>query len=390
VRRLPLSGVRVLDFGIGGVGPWAGSQLAQLGATVVKVEAPNEFILEVLPRWRTATTTYRALNLCKRSVKLNLKDQTDLDTAWTLVDGADVMLENFRSGAIGRMGFGFDDVRARNPRIVYCSANGFGSEGDMAGLACIDPHMQAFSGFASLNGSLPDGERLRFYGAIDLFTSGLIVEAVLAALIQRERTGEAQQVEVTMLGGATTAMLSQLADRAVRSGQAAPMGHQGRYVHPDGLYRTLDRQVAVTVEDDETFRRFCDAIGRPDLFECDEFNTAQARIIHRDALDGEIEKTLPSLPAEWWLIALRRARVPSAPVHYDHELMAHYETWQRGHIRRMEDFDPATGDAMLVAGPPWEFEGIPAEAARSPYPGKHNDTLHRNGDSWDELSRVSP
>lgn len=391
MTALPLTGTRVVDFGIGGVGPWAGSQLAQLGATVVKVEAPNEFILEVLPRWRTATTTYRALNLGKRSVTLNLKDPSGMATAWKLVEGADVMLENFRSGAMERLGFGFDAVRARNDRIVYCTANGFGSTGDMAGLPCTDPHMQAFSGFAALNGHLPDGERLRFYGAIDLFTSGVIVEGILAALLRRARTGEAERVEVTMLGGATTALLSQYAEPASGRGEQRPNGRHGRHVHPDGIYRTRDRPIAVTVEDDAAFDRFCRAIDRSDLLQQGSFRTAGNRLQHADELDKEIEETLAALPAEWWLVALRRARVPSAPVNLDHELASHHQAWAYGHIRSMEDADPETGDAMLVAGPPWDFDGVSASPARAPEPGKHTELfVAAETDVWAALEEAAP
>lgn len=391
-RELPLTGARIADFGIGGVGPWAGSLLAQLGATVVKIEAPNEFILEVLPSWRTATTTYRALNLGKRSVSLNLKDERDLLTAWKLIEGADVMLENFRSGAMERLGFGFEAVSARNPAIVYCSASGFGSRGDMAGLPCTDPHMQAFSGFAAINGHLAEGERLRFYGAVDLFTSNLIVESILAGLLRRHRTGQPQRVEVAMLGGATTALLSQLAAPAMGREQAQPRGRHGGHVHPDAVYRAKDRSLAVSVESDEEFGRFCAAIGRPDLRERREFETTEARLEHRDALDKEIEDTLASAPAEWWLIALRRARIPSAPVHSDYELMAHRDAWAHGHLREMEDRDPSTGDTSVVAGPPWDFVGVEASRARAPSPGKHTDLIGDEAidDLWVQLEETLP
>jgi crotonobetainyl-CoA:carnitine CoA-transferase CaiB-like acyl-CoA transferase len=386
---LPLTGVRVVDFGIGGVGPWAGSQLAQLGATVVKVEAPNEFILEVLPPWREATTTYRSLNLGKRSVTLHLKDEAGVATAWKLLEAADVMIENFRSGAMERLGFGFAAVQAHNQRIVYCSANGFGSEGEMAGLPCTDPHMQAFSGFAALNGHAQGGERFRFYGAIDLFTSGVIVEGVLAGLLRCRRTGEAQHVEVTMIGGATTAMLTQLAETAVRGAPAGPHGHRGHHTYPDGLYRTLDRPIALTVEDDAAFWRFCGALGRPSLADHPDYRSAGDRARHADGLDKEIEAVLASAPAEWWLIALRRAGIPSAPVHRDHEVLAHIEAWRAGHVRHVVDPDAPHGDAMVVAGPPWDFDGVPASPARAPLPGRHTALVVGSGtDVWGELERA--
>jgi crotonobetainyl-CoA:carnitine CoA-transferase CaiB-like acyl-CoA transferase len=384
--ELPLAGVRVVDFGIGGVGPWAASQLAQMGATVVKIEAPNEFMVDVLPRWRTTTTTYRALNLGKRSVRLDLKEKSAATIAGKLLADADVMIENFRSGAMDRLGFGFDAVRARNEHIVYCSANGFGSEGELADLPCTDPHMQAFSGFAALNGHLPDGERLRFYGAIDLFTSGLVVEAVLAGLVRARRTGTAQRVEVSMLGAATSATLTQLAGAALDGATAGPRGRRGGHVHPDGIYRTADRPVALTVEDDDDFRRLCDVLGRAALADRPEYRHPEDRLRHAEILDKEIEDALAEAPAEWWLLALRRARIPSAPVHLDHELRAHVEAWRAGHLRLSTDADSVTGDAMVVAGPPWDFEGVAPAPPRPPSPGADTTlVVHAETDVWAAL-----
>src|SRR5216683_1380215 len=175
---LPLEGIRVVDFGVGGVGPWAGSQLAQLGATVIRIEAPVDFVLSVQPPWRDLTTTFVSLNVGKRSARLNLKDDRARACAWNLVEAADVLIENFRSGVLDRLGLGFEAVAARNPRIVYCCSSGFGREGDRAGLPCTDPHIQAFSGLSAHNGH-GAGERMRYYAGVDLYCSSVIVEAVL-------------------------------------------------------------------------------------------------------------------------------------------------------------------------------------------------------------------
>ncbi len=147
----PLADVRVVDFGVGGVGPFAATLLAWLGADVVKVEAPNEFILDVRPTVGGLSTTYLAINQGKRSVRLDLKDEADRELARGLVADADVVIENFRPGALSRVGFGFDELSSLNPRLVYCSVTGFGGVGPLSGEPCTDPHMQAFSGFAMAN-----------------------------------------------------------------------------------------------------------------------------------------------------------------------------------------------------------------------------------------------
>jgi crotonobetainyl-CoA:carnitine CoA-transferase CaiB-like acyl-CoA transferase len=372
-RSLPLHGIRVVNFGVGGVAPWAASQLAQLGALVVKIEAPNEFIMYTLPPWRGLTTTYAALNANCRSVKLNLKDEGDRQLAWQLVESADVVIENFRSGAIDRMGFGFDVVSRRNPRIVFCSSSGFGREGEMAGLPCTDPHIQALSGFAALNGGDQPGERVRYYGMIDLYTGQLICEAVLAALVARRRFGKPQYIEMTMLGAATALLITKFA--AYLRGGSPPQHGDAHHSAPDGLYSTADGTIAITIELDAQFRALCTVLERDDLARDSRFATAQARRTNVHVLDQEIQRALLAAPSDWWLIALRRAGIACARAHSDHEASAHRETWQRGHLREIEVRGAGT---LRVAAAPWDFEGIDPAPGRAPRPDEDTDLLRKD------------
>jgi crotonobetainyl-CoA:carnitine CoA-transferase CaiB-like acyl-CoA transferase len=382
-RALPLRGTRVVNFGIGGVAPWASSLLAQLGATVVKIEAPNEFIMYTLPPWRGLTTTYAALNANVHSVKLNLKDGVDRALAWRLAETADVMVENFRSGAIDRMGFGFDAVAARNPGIVFCSSSGFGRNGQMAGLPCTDPHIQAFSSFASLNGDEAGGERVRYYAMIDLYCGQLICEAVLAALIARRRVHKPQYVEMTMLGGATSALITRLA--SYLRGGPAPTHRKARHSVPDGLYPTADDTIAVTVESDDGFRSLCAAIERGDLVQDARFATADARLGNVEELDAELERAFSTAPADWWLIALGRAGIACGRVHTDHDVSVHRDTGRRGHLREIAVQGAGT---LCAASPPWDFERIDPVPARAPRPGEHTDLLRKDvANFWLSLER---
>ena len=228
----PLADVRVVDFGVGGVGPFAATLLAWLGADVVKVEAPNEFILDVRPTVGGLSTTYLALNQGKRSVRLDLKNEADRELARGLVADADVVIENFRPGALSRIGFGFDELSSLNPRLVYCSVTGFGGVGPLSGEPCTDPHMQAFSGFAMANADeegLP--RRIRYYGFVDLVTSTVAAEAVCAALLARRAGGGPVRVETSMLEAVTDVL---------RTSAQLPRHEL------DGLFRARDCDVAVT------------------------------------------------------------------------------------------------------------------------------------------------
>jgi CoA:oxalate CoA-transferase len=375
-RALPLRGLRVVNFGVGGVAPWGSSLLAQLGANVVKIEAPNEFLMYTLPPWRSLTTTYAAVNANVYSVKLNLKNEADRVLAWRLVESADVMLENFRSGAIDRMGFGFHAVAARNAKIVFCSSSGFGREGEMAGLPCTDPHMQAFSGFAALNGH-GGGERIRYYAMIDLYCAQLVCEAVLAALVARRALRKPQYIEMNMLGGATSMLMTKLAPY-LRGGP--PPTHRGaRHSAPDGLYRTADGTVAVTVETDAQFASLCNAVQRSDLASDARFATADARLANTEALDAELERAFQAGPSDWWLIGLGRAGIACARVHADHETSAHRDTWRRGHLREIAVHGAGS---LRVASSPWDFEGIRPVPGRAPRPGEHTELLRRDPASF--------
>ena len=380
---LPLKGLKVVNFGVGGVAPWAASQLAQLGATVVKIEAPNEFVMYTLPRWRGLTSTYVAVNANCRSVRLDLKNDDDRRLAWHLAETADVLIENFRSGAIDRMGYGFDAVSKRNPRIVFCSSSGFGRDGVMAGLPCTDPHIQAFSGYASLNGTTPPGERARYYAMIDLFCGQMIAEAVLAALVKRRQSGSPQYIEMSMLGGATSLLITRLAPHL--RGDAVPTSRT-RHAAPDDLYETADGAIAVTVESDAGFRALCNALERDDLLEDARFATAAARLECSEALDEELQKIFRSAPADWWLVALQRAGVASARVLSDQEVVAHRDSWRRGNLREI-----AVGeDRLRVAAPPWDFDGVAPVAGHGPRAGEDTALLRANpGRFWHDITETT-
>jgi len=252
----------------------------------------------------------------------------------------------------------------------------------MAGLPCTDPHIQAFSGFAALNGSGNGaGERVRYYGMIDLYTGQRVCEAVLAALIARRRHDRPQYIEMTMLGSATAMLLTQLAPYLY--GGAAPTNRTARYTAPDGVYQTANRPVALTVESDTQFSALCGALEREELRADPRFATAGARLTNMAALDEELSRTFASAPSDWWLIALRRAGVPCARVHLDHEASSHVEMWRRGNLREIEVKGAGT---LRAAAPPWDFDGIKASPGRAPTPGQDTELLRRGpAQFWDAV-----
>ncbi len=350
----PLAGTRVVDFGVGGVGPFSATLLAWLGADVIKVEAPNEFILAVRPTLDGLGTTYLAINQGKRSVRLDLKDEDDHAVARSLVETADVVLENFRPGALERLGLGFDDVRALNPSVVYCSVTGFGSRGPLAAEPCTDPHMQAFSGFAAQNADRRDGlpRRVRYYAIVDLVTSCAVAEAACAGLLLRGAGGEAVRVETSMLQAMADVLGSPVQQRV-----------------PDALFRTADGHVALTCDGDAEWRKLVDALGSQALQHA-SYARNDDRIVRRDDVEAEIERALVRLPSAAWAHCLGRAGIACARVARDEEVIARKDLWDEGILRDL----PSPSGRLVAGGPPWKLpSGVAAPAA--PKPGEHTEQV---------------
>ncbi|MGI8712287.1 MAG: CoA transferase [Solirubrobacteraceae bacterium] len=354
----PLGGVRVVDFGVGGVGPFSTALLAWLGADVVKVEAPHDFIMSVRPSVGGISTTYLVLNQGKRSVSLNLKDPEDHQLARQLVAGADVVLENFRPGVLDRLGLGFDAARALNANVVYCSATGYGWLGPMAGEPCTDPHMQAFAGFATSNADprtrLP--RRIRYYAFVDLVTSCVIAEAVTAALLVRDREGGSVRVETSMLHA------------VIETQRSVP--HLSKPC-PDGLFRTGDgSRIALTCRDDRDWRRLLVALERPAALRDPALTTAEGRQAKREQINEALAELFATLPAAAWAHAIGRAGVPCVRAASDEEAIVRRDMWDSGILRELP---LSHAGSLIVSGPPWSPAGCPEPTA--PMPGAHTRQL---------------
>ncbi len=370
----PLTGLRVVDVSIMAAGPWIGALLGQLGAEVIKIEPPaGDGTRWAEPLQRGMGTNYMCLNLNKKGVVLDLKSPADRRTALDLAATADVFIQNFRGGVIDRLGLGYAAVCAANPRIVYCSVSGFGETGPLAKEACADFIMQAYSAFARLNGR--PGEELeafRFTGFIDLTTSVVATEGVLAALLERETTGTGQKVEVSMLEAALEMQFTRVAEMLATGIAPRPLGSRSPNLHPDGAYPTLDGEIFVTAHDDAQWRGFCAALARPDVAEDPRFVTNALRVAHREALDAVVEPVFRTRPMIWWMRALERQGVPCALAQHFEAIRHHAQVRANGMV---EDVDTGRWGPVVVGGLPWKFATTPAAVATPPIPGEDTQSV---------------
>lgn len=313
---MPLEGVVVADFSRVLAGPLATVMLADLGATVVKVERPGtgDDTRAWGPPWTADSSSYfECANRSKQSVTLDLDDPRDLRLAHTLARRADVLVENFKEGALARRGLDFTSVRAENPRIVYCSVTGFGSRGGAA-LAGYDFLVQAVGGLMSITGDA-EGEPMKTGVAlVDVLTAKDATMGILAALGARDRTGEGQRVEVNLLSSLLAALANQ-ASVCLATGQAPRrMGNRHPSIAPYEPLRCKDDLLAVACGNDRQFRRLSEVLGAPGLADDPRFTTNSARVEHREALVDVLELRLRHDIADAWAERLTAAGVPAGKV----------------------------------------------------------------------------
>ena len=369
----PLAGLRVIDLSIMAAGPWAAGLLAMLGAEVIKVEPPaGDAVRWNLPHQRGMGTNFIAMNVNKRDIILDLKSKEGLAQAMDLVRTCDILVQNFRVGVMERLGMGFETLHEVNPRLIYCAISGYGEHGPLAKDGCGDPLMQAFSGFACLNGAKGETEdAFRFTGLLDLATSSVACASVLAALIERRTTGLGQKVEVSMLETALEMQSTRVGELLSSGVVPRPMGSESPGLVPDRAFDTLDREVFVTVHSDAEWKGFCKAIGKPELETEARFATNASRVANREALHAFLEPIFLTRPAIWWLRVFQRYGVAGTIAHHFETFRYHEQVVANRMIARL---NTRWGD-ISVGGLPWHFAGTPCVVRECPEPGEHTEEI---------------
>ena len=315
--RGALEGLRVADFSRVLAGPYATMLLADLGADVIKIERPG--VGDETRAWHPpadddGTSTYfLSVNRNKRSVVLDLTTESGREQARALVAESDVLVENFRPGTMERLGLGHQELRARHPRLVYCSISGFGS-GEGAAIPGYDLLVQAVGGLMSVTGTA-DGQPVKAGVAlVDVITGLHASLGVLAALRHRDATGQGQRVEVNLLGSLLSAMVNQASAFAVAGVVPGRMGNAHPSIAPYETFPTADRPIALAVGNDRQFAMLTQTLGQPGLADDDRFRTNTDRVAHRVELRETLTRLLSARGADHWTDVLLAAGVPAGPV----------------------------------------------------------------------------
>jgi len=351
-RAGALAGLRVLDLTRILSGPFATMTLADLGADVVKVEQPGsgDDTRQWGPPFQGAEAAYfLAVNRNKRSVALDLKSAEGLAAVRQLAAEADVLVENFRPGTAARLGLGYEDVAAVNPRIVYASISGYGQTGPDALRPGYDAIAQARSGLMSVTGE-PDGPPVRVgVSATDLTAAMWALVGILAALVEREGSGRGQWVDISLLDGQVS-WLTYVASGYFASGEVPRRyGSAHPTIAPYQAFATSDGEVMLAVGNDSMWRRFAPAAGLGELVDDPRFTTNPDRVRHRAHLIPLVAAALATRTTQEWISTLDAAGVPAGPVQTVDEVMADEQVLARGMVLQTEH--PTAGPLQMVGCP---------------------------------------
>ncbi|MBN8888885.1 MAG: carnitine dehydratase [Acetobacteraceae bacterium SCN 69-10] len=372
----PLAGLKVLEIGHSIAAPYAGMILGELGADVVKMENPGHG--DYARGWgppfsRGSATVFQAVNRAKRGITTDLKDDAQRARLRKLViDEMDVVMHNLKPGAPERLGLGAAGLLAEKPSLIYCNLGAFGARGPLAGHPGYDPLMQAFGGLMSMLGE--DGRPpVRVTASImDLGTGMWTVIGILAAIIERARTGRGGTIDTSLFETSCAWMGIHLAD-FLQSGQLPKRTGSGvGMIVPYQVFATSDGYLMVAAGNDSLFQRLCGALSRPDLAADPRFLKNAGRVENRPALIGALAETFAAQPAAFWTEKLEALGVPCGPVQTLDQVVAHPQTAALGILQDAPDA------SMRTIGLPLSFDGARPQWQRAaPALGEHNHEVFR-------------
>ncbi|MEE8338027.1 MAG: CoA transferase [Dehalococcoidia bacterium] len=343
---LPLDDLTVLDLTRVRAGPTAVRQLADWGADVIKIEAPAPPGAIDLAGGARHGPDFQNIQRNKRSITLNLKADEGKEIFFTLVESADIVVENYRPDVKHRLGIDYEAVRAVNPRVIYGSISGFGQDGPYQGRPGVDQIAQGMGGLMSITG-LPGQGPVRVGIAVADMTAGLqLAQGILIALHERGRSGEGQWVHTSLLE-AQIMMLDFQAARWLIGGEVPPQaGNNHPTAVPTGVFRTTDGHINIAAAGGEMFRRMCEALDAPELAEHEHFSDPRVRAGHRDELNEAIETITVTRPSAQWITVMNEGGVPCGPINTIDQTFADPQVQHLGIAIPMDS--PSIGATQVV------------------------------------------
>ncbi len=332
----PLEGLKVIELALILAGPWAGQTLSDLGAEVIKVEAPRG---DDTRRWgppfiehdgQTSAAYFHSCNRGKTSVTVDLSSEDGQEHMRELVRDADILIENFKVGGLAKYGMDYESLSKVNPRLIYCSITGFGQDGPYAHRAGYDYIIQGMCGLMSITGE-PDGQPQRAgVATTDIFTGIYSVTAILAAVHQRSRTGRGQHIDMSLLDTGVSVTANQALNYLATGTPPVRTGNYHPNLTPYQVFDCADGHIIIATGNDPQYQRLCRLLGLDDMAEAPEFLTNQDRIANREAMTERLNGATLKMSKAELLAACEEQGVPAGPINDMAEVFADPQVQARG------------------------------------------------------------
>jgi formyl-CoA transferase len=379
----PLEGLLVLDISRALAGPYCTMMLGDMGADVVKVERPGRgdesrnwgppFVGDPYATYPGESAYYMAINRNKRGVTINLKSTEGQKIVKQLAAKADVLVENFRTGTLEKMGLGYEDIHALNKRLVYCSISGYGRTGPYARRPGYDFIIQGEGGIMGITGP-EEGPPYRVGVSIVDITTGIFASsAILAALLARDQTGEGQLIDISLLDTAVGLLANVASNYLVGGIEPQRMGNAHFNIAPYEVFRARDRWFTLAAANSIQWEALCDVIDRPELKDDPRFADNQRRLAERTALVEVLSEAFATREANEWLTKLQQAGIPCGSINTIKDVFNHPQAEARK--LRLEIEHPTAG-LIGTPGIPYKMSQTPVEVHRHPpMLGEHTDEV---------------
>ncbi|MEA2777029.1 MAG: hypothetical protein QOF90_2435 [Acetobacteraceae bacterium] len=379
----PLRGLRVFDLTRVLAGPTCAQMLADLGADVIKIERPGAgddtrgFAPPVMPG-TNESAYFVGVNRNKQSVTLDIGQKEGQEIALKLIAGCDILVENFKVGALAKYGLGYEQLHARFPRLIYCSITGFGQTGPYAPRPGYDSLIQAMGGVMSLTGE-PDGLPQKVGVPVaDLFAGLYGCIGILAALHHRDLTGQGsntggQQIDIGMLDTHVAWLANQGMNYLATGENPARLGNQHPNIAPYQVFPTADGHIVLSVANDPTFKRFCEAFNLTHMLEDPRFITNAARVGNRQLVTDTLSPVMQQHPTDWWIERLEALKIGCGPINKLSQVFEDPHVIARNMVLEMPH---SSGQSVKVIANPVRLSETPADY-RLPPPllGEHTDAV---------------
>jgi crotonobetainyl-CoA:carnitine CoA-transferase CaiB-like acyl-CoA transferase len=398
----PLTGIRVLDLSRVLAGPWAGQNLADLGAEVIKIERPGvgddsrafgpPWVKDAQGRDTKDSAYFTAANRGKKSVTVNLQRPEGQALVRELAAKSDVLLENYKYGDLQRYGLGYDDLKTLNPRLIYCSVTGFGQTGPYKERPGYDFMIQGMGGMMSVTGEPDDkpggGPQRAGVPIADIITGMYASIAICAALAHRAQSGQGQHLDLALLDSQIALLAYQNTNYFATGKPPRRIGNLHPNIVPYQPFRAADGEVILACGNDNLYRKFCEAAGCPELAADPRFATNGKRVENRDELARLLGAIFARHTRKEWVELLDAAGVPNGPINDIAQVFAEPQVKARG--VKLEIAHPVAGKLPMVASP-MRFSGTPLEHKRPPpLLGEHTEEILRGvlGMSAEDVARL--